>query len=163
FLIKDGRMRIAENEANAKCKSISVFNTIDHLNKHPSVFINYLRVLARARGMTFTIQYPPAEEPAAEDQAAPQRNKTKVESRASSIVGAKYLRRYLPAQEDGEDQTDENLQADKHYWQNFFLTNELDEVVLNNFLYGTNLLQNYVGLTTMQRTTSSLRSSYPRS
>ncbi|MFM7980698.1 MAG: hypothetical protein ACKPKO_15400, partial [Candidatus Fonsibacter sp.] len=26
------------------------------------------------------------------------------------------------------------------------MTNEIDEVVLNNFLYGTNPLQNYVGL-----------------
>ena len=38
------------------------------------------------------------------------------------------------------------MRADKRYWQNFFLTNELDESVLNNFLYGTNPLQNYVGL-----------------
>ncbi|MFM7990581.1 MAG: hypothetical protein ACKPKO_65800, partial [Candidatus Fonsibacter sp.] len=130
-----------ENNANFKRKSTSVFNTVERLNKHPSVFINYLRVLANAKGMTFTIQYPPApaEEPPAEDQAAPQRNKTTVESRASSIVGAKDL-----AQEEyyeisqrkkmGKTMTDENLQADKHYWQNFVLTNEIDEAVLNNFL-----------------------------
>ncbi|MFM7990373.1 MAG: hypothetical protein ACKPKO_64760 [Candidatus Fonsibacter sp.] len=67
FLIEDGRMRIAENEANAKHKSLSVFNTVERLNKHPSVFINYLRLLANAKGMTFTVQYPPAEELAAED------------------------------------------------------------------------------------------------
>ncbi|MFM7987912.1 MAG: hypothetical protein ACKPKO_52225, partial [Candidatus Fonsibacter sp.] len=46
----------------------------------------------------------------------------------------------------GKTTTDENLQADKHYWQNFFLTNELDEAVLNNFLYGTNPLHNYARL-----------------
>ncbi|MFM7987701.1 MAG: hypothetical protein ACKPKO_51145, partial [Candidatus Fonsibacter sp.] len=46
----------------------------------------------------------------------------------------------------GKTTTDENLQCDKHYWQNFFLTNELDESVLKNFLYGTNPLQNYLGL-----------------
>ncbi|MFM7985665.1 MAG: hypothetical protein ACKPKO_40770, partial [Candidatus Fonsibacter sp.] len=59
----------------------------------------------------FTIQRPPTEEPVAEDQvAAPQNNKTKVESRASGIVSAgrqgphpRGVRRYLPAQEDGED------------------------------------------------------------
>ncbi|MFM7980871.1 MAG: hypothetical protein ACKPKO_16290, partial [Candidatus Fonsibacter sp.] len=92
FLIEDGRMRVAENEANAKPNIISVYNTAEQLNNHPSVFINYLRVLATAKGMTFTFQYPPAEEPPAEDQAvAPQRKKTKVESRAISIVGAKDL------------------------------------------------------------------------
>ena len=155
FLIEDGRNRVAENDAYAKRNIISVFNTVERLNKHPSVFINYLRVLASAKGMTFTIQYPPAEEPPVEDQAttaaAPQRKKTKVELRASSILGAKDL-----AQEEydeiskrknmGKTTTDENLQAKKHYWQNFFLTNEVDKAVFNNFLYGTNLLQNYVGL-----------------
>ncbi|MFM7984291.1 MAG: hypothetical protein ACKPKO_33705, partial [Candidatus Fonsibacter sp.] len=59
FLIEDGRMRVAENEANAKRKSMSVYNTVKRLNKHPSVFINYLRVLASAEGMAFTIQNPP--------------------------------------------------------------------------------------------------------
>ena len=153
FLIEDGRMRVAENEANSKRKSISVFNTVERLNKHPSVFINYLRVLANAKGMTFNIQYPPTEEePATEDQAAaPQKKKTKVESMASSIAGAKDL-----TQEEydeiskrkmmGKTTTDENLQAEKHYWQNFFLTNALYEAVLKDFLYGTNPLQNYVGL-----------------
>ena len=93
--------------------------------------------------MTFTIQYPP-EEPQ-EDQtttAPPQRNNTKAESKASSILGAKDL-----SQEEYEDisnrkgmgntTTDENLQAEKHYWQKLFLTKELDEKALKNFLYGT--------------------------
>ncbi|MFM7981750.1 MAG: hypothetical protein ACKPKO_20770, partial [Candidatus Fonsibacter sp.] len=46
----------------------------------------------------------------------------------------------------GKTTTDENLQCDKHYWQNFFLTNTLDDKVLKNFLYGTNPLQNFNGL-----------------
>ncbi|MFM7983362.1 MAG: hypothetical protein ACKPKO_28970, partial [Candidatus Fonsibacter sp.] len=110
LLIEDGVMSVAENDANSKRKSISVFNTVERLSKHPSVFINYLPVLASAKGMTFNIQYPPTEEePATEDQAAtPQKKKTKVESRASSIAGAKRphprgVRRDLPAQEDGKD------------------------------------------------------------
>ncbi|MFM7977974.1 MAG: hypothetical protein ACKPKO_01550, partial [Candidatus Fonsibacter sp.] len=58
FLIEDGVMRIAENEANSNRKSISVFNTVERLNNHPSVCINYLRVLASAKGMIFTISPP---------------------------------------------------------------------------------------------------------
>ena len=88
-------MRAAENEANAKRNAISLSNAVERLNKHSSVFINYLRVLALAKGMTFTIQYPPppapAEEPPVEDQAAPESKKTKVECKASSIAGAKDL------------------------------------------------------------------------
>jgi len=134
------------------------FNTVERLNKHPSVFINYLRVLANAKGMTFNIQHPPAptpteEENATDDQAAaaPQKKKTKVESRASSIVSAKDLSEeeydeISQRKRIGKTTTDENLQCDKHYWQNFFLTNELNELVLKNFLYGINPLQNYVEL-----------------
>ncbi|MFM7987818.1 MAG: hypothetical protein ACKPKO_51750, partial [Candidatus Fonsibacter sp.] len=71
-----------------------------------------------------------------------------MEPRASSIVGANDLTqeeydKISQRKKMGHTTTDENLQADKHYWQNFFVTNELDEVVLNNFLYGTNPLQNY--------------------
>ncbi|MFM7986797.1 MAG: hypothetical protein ACKPKO_46535, partial [Candidatus Fonsibacter sp.] len=61
FLIEDGVMRVAENGAESKRNSISVFNTVERLNNHPSVFINYLRVLANAKGMTFNIQYPSTE------------------------------------------------------------------------------------------------------
>ncbi|MFM7983248.1 MAG: hypothetical protein ACKPKO_28400, partial [Candidatus Fonsibacter sp.] len=35
FLTEDGRMHLAENEANAQRKSISVYNTVEQLNKHP--------------------------------------------------------------------------------------------------------------------------------
>ena len=56
-------MRAAENEANAKRNAISLSNAVERLNKHSSVFINYLRVLALAKGMTFTIQYPPPPHP----------------------------------------------------------------------------------------------------
>ncbi|MFM7985715.1 MAG: hypothetical protein ACKPKO_41020, partial [Candidatus Fonsibacter sp.] len=82
---------------------------------------------------------------------APQKNKTKVEPRASSIASAKDLTQeeyeeISHRKKMGKTTTDENLQCDKHYWQNFFLTNTLDESVLKNFLYGTNPLQNYVGL-----------------
>ncbi|MFM7981623.1 MAG: hypothetical protein ACKPKO_20130, partial [Candidatus Fonsibacter sp.] len=96
---------------------------------------------------------PAEEDPATEDQAAaaPQRKKTKVESRASSIASAKDLTQeeyeeISHRKKMGKTTTHENLQADKHYWQNFFLTNKLDDSVLKNFLYGTNPLQNNVGL-----------------
>ena len=46
----------------------------------------------------------------------------------------------------GKTTTDENLQAEKHYWQKVFLSKELDEKSLKSFLYGTNPLNNYVGL-----------------
>jgi hypothetical protein len=44
----------------------------------------------------------------------------------------------------GKSTTEDNLQAEKHYRQNFFLTKELYDAVLNNFLYDTNLFYNYL-------------------
>ncbi|MFM7980641.1 MAG: hypothetical protein ACKPKO_15110 [Candidatus Fonsibacter sp.] len=109
---------------------------MERLNKHPSVFINYLRALANAKGMTFNIQHPPApteEDTATEDQAAaaPQKKKTKVESRASSIVSAMDLTQeeyeeISHRKKIGRTTTDDNLQAEEHYWQNLFLTNEIE-------------------------------------
>ena len=46
----------------------------------------------------------------------------------------------------GNTTTDDNFQAEKHYWQNFFLTKELDETVLNNFIYDASPFYNYLGL-----------------
>ena len=59
LFIKYSRTRIAENDANAKRKHIFVFNTVEQLNKHPHVCISYFRVLASAKGMSFTIKQPP--------------------------------------------------------------------------------------------------------
>ncbi|MFM7986169.1 MAG: hypothetical protein ACKPKO_43340, partial [Candidatus Fonsibacter sp.] len=114
--------------------------------------------IGKRQGYDTYIQHPPPpapteEENATDDQAAaaPQKNNTKMESRASSIVSAKDLtheeyEEISHREKIGKTTTDENLQCDKHYWQNFFLTNTLDETVLKNFLYGTNPLQNFVGL-----------------
>ena len=39
--------------------AISAFSTVKELNKHLRVFSNYLRVMASAQGMSFTIQQAP--------------------------------------------------------------------------------------------------------
>ena len=176
FLIEDGRMRIAENEANAKRKRISVFNTVKRSSTSTRASSSTTSgCLASAKGMTFTIQYAPRPEQEAATEERSQRHrkkaKTGVQSPANSIGGAKDL-----TNEDyddisqrktmGKTTTEDNLQAEKHYWQSFFLTKELSEEVLNNFIYGTSpLLQlprahataskNHLS----QRTTSSPRSS----
>jgi hypothetical protein len=46
----------------------------------------------------------------------------------------------------GKTTTDENLQAEKHYWQKFFLAQELDGKTLNNFIYGVNPFYKNLGL-----------------
>ncbi|MFM7977784.1 MAG: hypothetical protein ACKPKO_00575, partial [Candidatus Fonsibacter sp.] len=77
-------------------------------NKRPSVFINYLRALANAKGMTFDTQRPPAPaevETATEDQAAaPEEDKSGVQGkqhRGRQGPCPRGVRRDLPAQVDG--------------------------------------------------------------
>ena len=40
-------------------KIISVFNTVERLNKHPSLFLNFLKLLVESKGMLFTIDAEP--------------------------------------------------------------------------------------------------------
>ena len=62
FMVSDGELSVSENDRNSRRKQISVFNTVERLNKHQSLYINYLRVLAIGKGMKFTIQGAPAKE-----------------------------------------------------------------------------------------------------
>jgi ribosome-associated protein len=54
---------IVDGLEDVKAQNIAVFNTVECLNKHPSVCINYLRALASAKGMAFTIKHPPPPPP----------------------------------------------------------------------------------------------------
>ena len=99
-------------------------------------------------GMTFTIHCPLEE---TEEGATPRWKNTKAEQKVSNILEAKDLthdeyEEISKRKKMGKTTTDENLQAEKHYWQRFFLTKELDAKALNNFVYGTNPFYNYLGL-----------------
>ena len=60
----------------------------------------------------------------------------------------------------GKTTTQENLQAEKFYWQQFFSTGKLDEDVLPNFLYGNNPFRKFLSLVDVQnhRAEDNLRS-----
>ena len=77
FLFEDGEIKIKENALNKHRKSISICNTVERLNQHPSLFINYLRRLAEAKGIKFEVQAKP------EGGKSPQREKPKQMSKLS--------------------------------------------------------------------------------
>jgi hypothetical protein len=54
FAVTGNLLRLEEC-VDTRRKNISVFNTVERLNKNPSLFINYLRVLAEAKGIGFVI------------------------------------------------------------------------------------------------------------
>ena len=56
FIVEGDHLTIDDQNRNERRNTISVFNTTEKLNKHPSVYINYLRVLATGKGMTFNIE-----------------------------------------------------------------------------------------------------------
>ena len=52
--VNGDHIRLAET-VDARRKDLSIFNHVERLNKHPYLFINSLRVLAKGKGMGFTI------------------------------------------------------------------------------------------------------------
>ena len=145
FLVEDGELRLEESTLSKQRKNISVYNTVETLNKHPSIFINYLRVLATAKGIKFQIQAVP------EEKGQAKKKKTKKNVKIEQILTAKDLT--LEEYEElslkkkmGKTTTQENLQVEKRFWQNYFLTSDLKEEILQNFVYDQNPFNNFLAL-----------------
>ena len=86
LLVEDGELREEESTLSKQRKNISVYNTVETLNKHPSIFINYLRVLAGLKGIKFQIQAVPEEQ-----KGQPKKSKTKKNAKIEQILTAKDL------------------------------------------------------------------------
>ena len=146
FIVEDGELRVEESTLSKQRKNISVYNTVETLNKHPSIFINYLRVLAGLRGIKFQIQAVPEEH-----KGQPKKRKTKKNAKIEQILTATDLT-YQEFEElslkkrAGKTTAQENLQVDKWYWQDFFETTELKEEILQNFVYDQNPFKNFLAL-----------------
>ena len=143
FVVEGTQLTLEESSRNERRKTISVFNATEKLNKHPSVYINYLKVLAMGKGMTCEIQEDVSEEKAPKAE----RKNYKV----SSILESKDLdpdeyEEITTRKKMGKTTTEENYQWEKHFWKRFFLVKQLDEKVLKNFMYGTNPLTNFLSL-----------------
>ena len=145
-MVSEGELSVSENDRNSRRKQISVFNTVEKLNKHPSLYINYLRVLVLGKGMTFTIQGVPAKEGETSGEATKPKN-----YKISAILEAKDLtaeeyEEIAARKKAGKTTTQENFRAEKHFWQRFFLTTELDEKILKEFMFDCNPLYNFLSL-----------------
>ena len=44
---------------NERRKIISVFSTVERLNQHPTLYMDYLKLLVESKGMLFTIDKEP--------------------------------------------------------------------------------------------------------
>ena len=115
------------------------------MNKHPSIFINYLKVLAEGKGIKFQIQKP------LDDEGKQKKKRTKEQAKLEQILTAKDLtseehEELSLNKKMGKTTTEDNLRVEKKFWQNFFLTSELKEDILQNFIYDQNPFKNFFSL-----------------
>jgi len=144
FVLEDGEIQFKESALSKHRKSISIYNTVERLNKHPSLFINYLKVLAEAKGIKFEVQAKP-------EGKEGQKKKTKMTAKVDRILDARDLE---PEEYDelrrkkklGKTTTKENAEVEKCFWQQRFSTSKLDPDILKNFLYGNDPFRNFLAL-----------------
>jgi hypothetical protein len=143
----DGELKLKENALNKQRKTISVYNTVEEKNKHPSLFINYLKVLAASKGIKFEVQARPEEQEGAKQK----KKKSKKNAKIEQILTAKDLdedefEELSLKKKAGKTTTAENYQVEKHYWQKRFSTKDVKEEILVNFLYGQDPFKNFLAL-----------------
>jgi hypothetical protein len=143
FLINGNFLELSDNERNQRRKTISIYNTVERLNKHPSIFINYLRVLASAKGMGFEVQQ--LEEGEKPTVSKPKNYKISAVLEAPDITSDEF-EELSAKKKQGKTTTDQNTKVDKHFWQRFLATKELDEAVLKAFMFEPALLRNFLSL-----------------
>ena len=73
-------------------KIISVLNTIERLNKHPTVYLKYLKLLVESKGMLFTVDKESLPEDSANSSSRDREQYYKIESilNAQNITDIAY-------------------------------------------------------------------------
>jgi hypothetical protein len=152
FVITGNRLTLAES-VDTRRKNISVFNTVERLNKNPSLFINYLRVLAEGKGMGFVIDQAiaPRAEAEAEGEGETRAKDARTNYKLQSILHAKDLTaseydELSTKKKMGKTTTEENFQVERCFWQRYLVQKEIDPDLLLEFIYDNNPLDNFVGL-----------------
>ena len=115
-----------------KRKQISVYNTVEELNKNPAIFLNYLKVLAEEKGYGFTIDTVPEKMPGREPVGNP---KLKGIINARDLTDQEYDE-LSDLKSQGKTDTEQNFAVEKHYWKQFLVTEQLEEKELLNYMYG---------------------------
>jgi len=140
---------VEDNDRNRRRKMISVYNTVEKLNKNPCLFINHLRRLSEGKGMGFQI----TEKPSNDGEAGP---KTKQKDyKLAAIMEAPDIDHdeyedLSAKKKHGKTTVEENYKCERHYWQSYLGTKELDEDVVKAHMYKQGLLWNFLSLIDMR-------------
>jgi hypothetical protein len=142
WMMREGYLEI-DKGMHTRRKTVSIYNIVERLNKHPSLFINYFKKLCISKGMDFQIQAKPAEQ---------KTKKTKTKNyKIDAILQAKDLTNdefdeLSEKKKAGKTTTEQNYQVDKHYWKRHLATKTLDEDVLKAFVFNKHLLANFLAM-----------------
>jgi hypothetical protein len=146
LLVREGFVELGDNDRNKRRKDISVYNTAERLNKNPTVFLNYLRVLAAGKGWGFQIAPKPEEEEGEAERARrPKNPKVSAILEAPDISSEQYAE-MSERKRQGKTTTEENNKCEKHFWQKFLVMSELNEDILKDHLFQRNLFRNFLSL-----------------
>ena len=106
-------------------KIISVFNTVERLNKHPAVYLNYLKLPVESKGMLVTVDKGSLPEDTAISSSEDREQDYKMESimNAQNITDIEYEK--IDKRQKGETTTKENNQCQRHYFKKLFAVDEL--------------------------------------
>ena len=144
FTVTNGLLRLSES-VDVRRKNISVFNQVERLNKHPSLFINYFRVLATSKGMGFTVDEEVVESTSAKEPRTNYRLQSILQ--APTITQTEY-QEIDARKKQGKTTTEENFKAERCFWERYLVQKgpELDDKLLVEFMYEANPLDHFLGL-----------------
>jgi hypothetical protein len=144
FIVREGYLEI-DNERHVRRKTVSIYNTVERLNKHPSLFMNYLKKLCVAKGMDWEVQEKPADANAKQKKTKTKNYKVAAIMEAADLTHEQF-EELSELKKAGKTTTEQNYQIDKHFYKAFFLTKTLDEDVLKAFVFDRHLYTNFLAL-----------------
>lgn len=110
----------------------SIYNTVEKLNKHPSIYISYLQILACNKGYKFVIDEKDERKKPPKEQT--QNYKVEMLLNADDIDDTKY-NILLEKRRKQQTTFSENFMIDKHYYKKLLNVDQLSKDMIKPFLY----------------------------
>ena len=126
-----------------------MFNEVERLNKHPSIVVNYLKQLARSKGISANVDEAPHEKAESTAKAATTNYRLEAIKEAPHITDIEY-EELVTIKKMGKKTTEDNFKVDRHFWQQYLVQDEPDPKLLVGFMYGNNPLNNFLSLIDIQ-------------
>ena len=122
-----------------------MFNEVERLNKHPSLFVNYRKQLARSKGISANLDEAPHEKAESTAKGATTNYRLEAIQKAPNITDTEY-EELVTQKKPGQTTTEDNFKVDRHFWQQFLVQDDPDPKLLVEFMYGNNPLNHFLSL-----------------